>query len=160
MKIGISACLLGKKCTYKATSNKIKNISKLNQEIEFIDICPEVLSGLSVPRSPCEIVSFYPLKVISKEGKDRTFEYVEGAKKALTCLKQNDVNVVLLKHRSPSCGCDGIYDGSFSHVVIEGQGVCAKLLSENGIKLFHEEQMKEFLDYIGKGEKYGTYFKD
>ena len=49
---------------------------------------------------------------------------------------------------------------SFSHVVVEGQGVCAKLLSENKMVLFHEEQMKEFLKYIGKGEEYGTYFKD
>lgn len=160
MKVGISACLLGKECTYKGTSNKINNIEKLMDEIEFIEICPEVMGGLSTPRSPSEITSLNPLTVISKEGVVVTSEYKKGAEISLNCLKQSDVNVVLLKHRSPSCGCDGIYDGSFSHVIVEGQGVCAKLLSDNGMVLFHEEQINEFLKYIGKEEEYGTYFKD
>ena len=160
MKIGISACLLGKECTYKGSSNKINHIEKLMKDFEFVEICPEVMGGLSTPRAPSEITSLQPLKVTSNEGKDVTKEYVLGAQKSLERLKQNNVNVVLLKHRSPSCGCDGIYDGTFSHVVVEGQGVCAKLLSDNGMELFHEKQMKEFLKYIGKEDEYGTYFKD
>ena len=160
MKVGISACLLGEKCTYKGSSNEISHICKLAEVIDFIEICPEVMGGLSTPRNPSEITSLNPLTVTSNTGEDVTYAYQLGAKKSLERLKQNNVEVVLLKHRSPSCGCDGIYDGSFSHVVVEGQGVCAKLLSENGMKLFHEKQMKEFLKYIGKGEEYGTYFKD
>ena len=160
MKVGISACLLGKECTYKGSSNKINNIEKLMEDIEFIEICPEVLGGLSTPRNPSEITSFHPLSVVSKDGVNVTKEYTKGAEISLERLKQNDVHIVLLKHRSPSCGCDGIYDGSFSHVVVKGQGVCAKLLSDNGMVLFHEEQLNEFLKYIGKEDKYGTYFKD
>ncbi len=160
MKVGISACLLGRECTYKGSSNKIEHICKLAKDIEFIEICPEVMGGLPIPRSPSEITSLNPLAVISKKGDDVTKEYVEGARISLERLKQNEVSVVLLKHRSPSCGCDGIYDGSFSHVVVNGQGVCAKLLSDNGMILFHEEKMNEFLKYIGKEEEYGTYFKD
>lgn len=160
MKVGISACLLGKECTYKGSSNKIKHICKLTKDIEFIEICPEVMGGLSIPRSPSEITSLNPLTVTNSDGNDVTKEYVEGARLSLERLKQSDVSVVLLKHRSPSCGCDGIYDGSFSHVVVDGQGVCAKLLSDNGMILFHEEKMSEFLKYIGKEEDYGTYFKD
>ena len=160
MKIGISACLLGKECTYKGSSNKINYIDILKEDIEFVEICPEVFGGLSTPRNPSEITSLNPLSVTSKDGVDVTEEYQLGAIKSLECLKQNDVHVVLLKHRSPSCGCDGIYDGTFSHVVVDGQGVCAKLLSDNGMVLFHEKQMKEFLKYIGKEEDYGTYFKD
>lgn len=160
MKIGISACLLGRECTYKGSSNKIKHICKLADEIEFVEICPEVMGGLPTPRSPSEITSLFPLTVTNKDGEDVTKEYQDGANLSLKCLKQNDVQVVLLKHRSPSCGCDGIYDGSFSHVVVKGQGVCAKLLSDNGMILFHEEQINEFLKYIGKEEEYGTYFKD
>ena len=160
MKVGISACLLGRECTYKGTSNQIQNICELKKGIEFIEICPEVFGGLSTPRCPSEITSLNPLTVTSKEGVDVTEEYVKGAKISLDKLEQNNVRIVLLKHRSPSCGCDGIYDGSFSHVVVDGQGVCAKLLSDNGMVLFHEEQMNEFLKYIGKEEEYGTYFKD
>ncbi len=160
MKVGISACLLGRECTYKGGSNLIKNISKLESEIEFIEICPEVMGGLPIPRSPSEIQSSNPWKVMNKDGEDVTREYIEGANLALERLKQSNVHIVLLKHRSPSCGCDGIYDGCFSHTVVEGKGVCAKLLSENGMVLFHEDNIEEFLKYIGKGEEYGTYFKD
>ena len=72
----------------------------------------------------------------------------------------HDVKVAILKFRSPSCGCDGIYDGTFSHTLIDGQGVFAKMCEEHGIKVFHEKQIEEFLKYIGKEDEYGTYFKD
>lgn len=37
--------------------------------------------------------------------------------------------------RSPSCGVNTIYDGSFSGKLISGKGVFADLLQENGIKV-------------------------
>ena len=101
-----------------------------------------------------------PLVVETRYHQDVTQEYVSGAKKALDIFIQNDIHVALLKYRSPSCGCDGIYDGTFQHQLIAGQGVFAKMCQEHGIMLFHENQIEEFLKYIGKEDDYGTYFKD
>ena len=47
----------------------------------------------------------------------------------------NQVDLVILQSRSPSCGVDTIYDGSFSGKLIEGQGVFVSLLRQNNIKM-------------------------
>ncbi|MCD7949382.1 MAG: DUF523 domain-containing protein [Erysipelotrichaceae bacterium] len=149
MNIGISSCLLGECCTYNATHHLLEEIKLIN-DIHFIAVCPEVIGGLPIPRDPCEIISQDPLKIISIKGEDKTSAYVQGSLKALKLFKDNDVKIALLKYKSPSCGCDGIYDGSFSHRLINGQGVFASICSKNKIEVFHEKQLKEFFDYIEK----------
>jgi uncharacterized protein YbbK (DUF523 family) len=51
----------------------------------------------------------------------------------------------LLKESSPSCGVNMIYDGTFNSCKIDGIGVTAKLLKENGIKLYTENDIEELL---------------
>lgn len=158
--IGVSRCLIGEACTYKASHNLIKGFQKLYQQGKVIPVCPEVLGGLSIPRYPSEIVSQNPLIVMNNQGEDVTNEYLEGAKKAIQIFLDNHVDVAVLKYRSPSCGNDGVYDGTFSHRLIDGQGVFAKMCEQAGIQVFNENEIDKFLKYIGKEEEYGTYFKD
>lgn len=160
MKIGVSQCLIGDCCTYSGKNNLVKGLKKMYDDGLVVAACPEVLGGLSTPRSPAEIISQNPLVIQNNQGGDVTNEYVLGAKKSLDIFLRNNVEVAVLKFRSPSCGCDGIYDGTFSHRLIEGEGVFAKLLKEKGVQVFHENQLDEFLKYIGKEEEYGKYFKD
>lgn len=160
MNIGVSQCLLGVCCTYNGKSHPVEVIIKMNEKHQVVPVCPEVLGGLPIPRDPAEIQSMNPLVVETRYHQDVTKEYVSGAKKALDIFIKNDIHVALLKYRSPSCGCDGIYDGTFQHQLIAGQGVFAKMCQEHGIMLFHENQIEEFLKYIGKEDDYGTYFKD
>ena len=47
----------------------------------------------------------------------------------------------ILQSRSPSCGVNAIYDGSFSGKIISGQGVFADLLRRNGIKAIDVEDL-------------------
>ncbi|MCD7839058.1 MAG: DUF523 domain-containing protein [Erysipelotrichaceae bacterium] len=149
MKIGVSACLLGEFCTYNAKHHLIEDLLML-EDVHFYKVCPEVLGGLSTPRYPCEIISKDPVKIMSIIGEDKTNAYILGALKALQVFKDNDIKVALLKYRSPSCGCDGIYDGTFSHQIIQGQGVFATMCYNNDIQVFHEKQLDEFFDYIEK----------
>lgn len=160
MKIGVSQCLLGVNCTYSGKSHPLDILIEMDKRHSIIPVCPEVLGGLPIPRDPAEIQSLEPLKVETINQQDVTSEYILGAQKALDIFIKNDVQVALLKFRSPSCGCDGIYDGSFQHQLIEGQGVFARMCQKCGIQLFHENQIEEFLKYIGKEDDYGTYFKD
>ena len=145
--IGVSSCLAGIKCTYRGGDNLIDIIQKMVAANEAIMICPEVLGGLKIPRNPCEIIDG---RVIDNTGYDRSEEYELGAKKALDILLSNDVDVVLLKAKSPSCGKGLIYDGSFSHQLVVGNGITCQLLQENGIVVFNENEIEEFLEYIGK----------
>ena len=49
--------------------------------------------------------------------------------------------MTILQSRSPSCGAKQVYDGSFSGKLIEGRGVFAQLLGDNGIKVLDLEDL-------------------
>ena len=57
MKILVSACLLGENCKYSGGNNYSEKAAAFVQGHEVIPVCPEVLGGLSVPRTPAEIVN-------------------------------------------------------------------------------------------------------
>lgn len=122
MKIGVSSCLVGINCTYNGSHNLISGLKKLYKDDKIIIACPEVLGGLSIPRDPAEIQGKEPFVIKTNKNQDVTYEYIKGANKALNIFLENDVKIAILKFRSPSCGNDGVYDGSFSHRLIEGQG--------------------------------------
>lgn len=142
MKIAVSSCLLGINCKYNGKSNYNEDIIKLKEQYELVPICPEVLGGLPTPRVPSEIIKN---KVINQEGIDVTNNYNEGAKKALTILKENGIKIAILKAKSPSCGKGQIYDGTFSHTLVAGDGVTTKLFLENDILVLNENNFKEYL---------------
>lgn len=143
--IGISKCLCGYDCTYRGDSNNVEALELIDKKGEAVLICPEVLGGLSIPRDPAEIVSEDPLCVQTVSGKNVTKEYVEGAQKALEILKAYDIEYVILKSRSPSCGLDHIYDGTFSHTIIDADGIFVRLLKKEGYKIYTEENFLQEL---------------
>ena len=160
MKILISSCLLGEDVRYDGNNSSIAfnpNVSFSLKEL-FMDIlcdneiysfCPEVAGGLGVPRIPSEIVKTdKPFIVQNAEGADVTINFLVGAKKALDVCTQEDIKVALLKANSPSCGNINIYDGTFSNNLIEGQGLTARLLKENGVEVFNETQLKDLKVFI------------
>ena len=58
MKVLVSACLLGENCKYSGGNNLCPGLLKWLEEEghEAVSVCPEVLGGLPVPRTPAEIV--------------------------------------------------------------------------------------------------------
>ena len=146
----VSACLKGEKCRYDGNDNYIKDIDALMDIVNFIPVCPEVDGGLATPRAPSEIKDG---RVIAKDGADVTEFFRKGAEKALQTAKEHNCKVALLKAKSPSCGSGKIYDGSFTRVLIDGNGITAQLLKENGIKVFCETEMCEFVGYIQEMSK-------
>lgn len=160
MKILISSCLLGEDVRYDGQNSSIAEDSSYtfkHKEL-FMDIlcdneiysfCPEVFGGLETPREAAEIVSSTkPFIVKTKTNVDVTINFLVGAKGALDLCKEEGVTVALLKSKSPSCGNEEIYDGTFSHKLIEGQGLTAKLLSENGIEVFNEKQLEKLAKFM------------
>lgn len=142
MKYLISACLAGKKCTYKGTSNVKKKLRDLYLKGDAILVCPELLGGLKVPREPAEIVIVgNEIRVKTISGKDVTEAFIIGAGKVLKIAKENKITTAILKARSPSCGSNRIYDGTFSGKVTDGDGITAALLKLNGINVITEEEI-------------------
>ena len=143
----VSACLAGINCRYNGNNTKIEEIEKLVKDGKAIAICPELFAGLNIPRDSCEIVitEYGTKKVISKDSKDFTEAYKDGAKKTLDILKIIGINTAILKAKSPSCGYGQVYNGKFSKTLIKGNGITAELLLDNGIRVFTEENFKEIL---------------
>ena len=160
MKILVSSCLLGEDVRYDGANSSVAYNPKVSFSLKelFMDIlceneiyslCPEVKGGLATPREPAEIISREkPFKVETINKEDVTINFLLGAKKALELCEEEGIKVALLKSKSPSCGNEKIYDGSFSGTLVEAQGLSAKLLEENGIKIFNENQIKELSEYI------------
>ena len=133
----VSACLAGIKCRYNGESFPVPEVTKMVKEGEAIPVCPEILGGLPIPRQPGEQ---YKGKVLAKNGEDVTDEYVRGAGIALQIALLAGCSQAVLKARSPSCGSDRIYDGTFSGRLIDGDGIFAKLLKDHGITVYMETE--------------------
>ena len=132
MRIAVSACLIGENCKYSGGNNYSEKVIDYIKGNEVLPVCPEVLGGLPVPRESAEIVNGI---VSHKDGTSVDTEFRKGAKKALETVKEQKIDLVILQSRSPSCGVNAIYDGSFSGKLISGKGVFADLLQKNGIKV-------------------------
>lgn len=139
-KILVSACFIHEGYKYSGGANINEKIIKLKEKFDFVLICPEVFGGLPTPRVPSEIVGN---KVLNSIGEDVTEAFTNGAYKALDLAKKYNCKIAILKAKSPSCGKGFIYDGTFSHSITAGNGVAAKLLMDNGIVVYTEDELEK-----------------
>ena len=146
----VSACLLGLNAKYDGKSNAHALIQKYSSAGKFIPVCPEQLGGLPTPRSPVELMGGNGQDVLlgrcvaqGKRGEVVSPQLIQGAREVLKIVRMVPVTAAILKERSPSCGVNHIYDGSFSHRVMPGQGVTVALLKEANIPIYSEEGLTE-----------------
>ena len=139
-KVLISACLAGINCKFNGENNLLDGgiLDEISKRYHLLFICPEVFGGLGTPREPAEMKDGL---VVTKTAKDVSENFTNGAKICLKIAKLNGCKKAILKARSPSCGSGQIYDGSFSKKLIFGDGVAAKLLKENDILVFSEDEI-------------------
>ena len=136
MKI-VSACLAGIKCNWEGKAKPCKKVIDLVMEGKAIPVCPEQLGGLPTPRERAEQKGD---KIITITDKDITDEFEYGAKEGLKIAQLVNCKEAILKARSPSCGVNKIYDGTFTKNLVAGDGLFAKLLKDNGINVISEEE--------------------
>lgn len=146
-KLLVSACLAGINCTFRGKNNLEDKIKKLVDEGAAIALCPEVFASLGVPRENIELsggdgndVLDGRAKALSSNGIDLTEDLVEGAYKVLGVVKRYGIRRAILKSNSPACGIGRIYDGTFSGILKDGDGVLTALLKRNGITVYAEKE--------------------
>lgn len=150
-KVLVSRCLLGHRVRYDGgASGPYGQLARWQDEGRIIALCPEVAGGLPTPRAPAEIPGGQGLDVLNgkapvmtSEGEDVTAAFMDGAQQALALVNRHGIRIAILKANSPSCGNVQTYDGSFSGVKVEGQGVTAALLAGAGVQVFSELQLDE-----------------
>ena len=156
----VSACLLGINCKYNGSNSLSRDVLELLRNIgSFAACCPELLGGLAIPRGPYEITGGTGKEVVegearvkSNRGEDVTEEFLRGARKTLKIVQQNSVRTAILKARSPSCGVNRVYDGTFSGTLIRGDGVAAALLRKEGIELISDENLRKWRNGKHRGK--------
>lgn len=142
MKIIVSACLAGDNCKYNGGNNFNQKMMDFIQSHEMIKVCPEVLGGLSIPRSSAEIVDG---QVMNTEGRNITKEFSLGTQKAFEIVQKENPDLIILQSRSPSCGIKQIYDGTFSGKKIPGHGLFSERCIKAGYKVLDIEDIDEYL---------------
>ena len=130
----ISACLMGFNCKYSGGNNALppEALEELKRRYCLIPVCPEAAGGLPTPRVPSERRGD---RVITRDGRDVTEAFRKGAEIAAGLAEKYRIRRALLKSNSPSCGSKTVYDGSFSGILIRGDGITAAVLKERGIEI-------------------------
>lgn len=148
----ISACLLGIPCRY---DGKVKTgvfgknaltldafLPYLEEKYTLVPYCPEIYGGLPTPRIPSERLGD---KVIGRDGRDVTDEYLRGATNGVALCHTLGIEVALTKAKSPACGKGRIYDGTHSGTLTIGNGVLVDALIDAGIAVCNEEEADTLL---------------
>src|SRR5690606_9364868 len=132
IKIGISACLLGKPVRYNG-GHKASQLclEVLARHFEFVPLCPEQAIGLGVPREPIRLVgdpqSPRAVGTVTPEldVTDALSAYGRNAAKQL-----HDISGYILMQKSPSCGMERVkvYQDNGHPVDGGGRGLFAAAL--------------------------------
>lgn len=139
---------MGENVKYNGGHNAISHpwLKRLAEEGALLSLCPEVLGGMSIPRIPSEILQD-TTTIINQNGEDVSHFFTLGAQKTLQYVHEEGIVMAILKARSPSCGKGFIYDGTFSRSMVVGFGITCKLLQDNGVRVFSEEELEEAWEF-------------
>ena len=138
-KIVVSACLLGENCKYSGGNNYDPNVAELIRGREVIPVCPEVLAGLGIPRTPMEIQNGI---LVDKNGNVPDKKVRHAVALILQQLRHEDIEFVILKSRSPTCGVHQVYDGTFTGTLVDGSGVLAQALRAAGYTVMDNDELE------------------
>ena len=141
MKIMVSACLLGENCKYDGDNNRTEALLEMLAGQEIIPVCPEVAGGLPIPRTPAELVNG---RAVNRNGEDVDDAFRKGAEKALEIAEREKPDLIILQSRSPSCGVNEIYDGTFTGKKISGHGIFAGMAISADYKVIDVEDLHLF----------------
>jgi uncharacterized protein YbbK (DUF523 family) len=135
----VSACLLGVECNHRGTASRSPSVEALGRSARLISVCPEVAGGLPTPRPPAELQP--DGRVETEDGTDVSDAYRRGAAHAVEVARTASATRAVLKARSPSCGCDQVYDGTHTRSLRPGEGVAAAALRRAGVEVVSDEDV-------------------
>ena len=153
-KVLISACLLGKNCRYNGGHSKLSELETL--DVEWVPVCPEESGGLNTPRPSAEMQENAETilngkgEIVTNKGKNVTAEFIQGAEISLQLGLDAEVEIAVLKSKSPSCGIGKVYDGSFTKTLKNGNGVFAHLCNKNNIDCIPSDNINQIKKTLAK----------
>lgn len=138
MKVLVSACLLGENCKYNGGNNYSSAVAEFVRGKEILPICPELMAGMGCPRTPIEIVDGV---LMDRDGKNVDTAMREAVEMAMKQIPSEEIQCAVLQSRSPTCGVNQVYDGSFTGKLIPGTGIFAQALKDIGYRVIDAEDV-------------------
>ena len=138
MKVLVSACLLGENCKYNGGNNYNTAVAEFVKGKEVLTICPEIMAGMGCPRTPIEIVDGV---LMDRKGNNVDASMRKAVAQALELIRKEEIQGAVLQSRSPTCGVNQIYDGSFSGKLVSGSGILAQALKNAGYQTIDAEDL-------------------
>jgi len=130
----VSACLLGQRVRFDGGHKRDDVLTgSLAAFLDLVPVCPEVGSGMGVPRPPIRLVGDpqRPRAVgVDDATSDVTEQLLSFARRCVSSL--GDISGYILKRSSPSCGMEGVkvYDSRGTITDRGGVGIFARVLME------------------------------
>lgn len=137
-KILVSGCLLGENCKYNGGNNYNPRVVEFLKGKEVISICPEIMAGMGCPRNPIEIVDGV---LTDCHGKNVDSLIRKSVMEIMERIRDEEIQCAVLQSRSPTCGVNQVYDGTFSGKLIPGSGIFAKSLMDAGYRVIDVEDI-------------------
>ena len=137
-KVLVSGCLLGENCNYNGGNNYNPRVVEFLKDKEVISICPEMMAGMGCPRNPIEIVDGV---LTDCHGKNVDSLIRKSVMEIMERIRDEEIQCAVLQSRSPTCGVNQVYDGTFSGKLIPGSGVFAKSLMDAGYRVIDGEDI-------------------
>ena len=123
IRIGISACLLGRKVRYDGGHKRDDFlVDTFGAHVQWVPFCPEVELGLGTPRDPIRLVRVAVAEearrgeprggevrmVVPKTGRDLTEKMRAFARRRAARMRTEHLCGFVLKKDSPSCGMERV----------------------------------------------------
>ena len=137
-KVLVSGCLLGENCKYNGGNNYNPRVVEFLKDKEVISICPEMMAGMGCPRNPIEIVDGV---LTDCHGKNVDSLIRKSVMEIMERIRDEEIQCAVLQSRSPTCGVNQVYDGTFSGKLIPGSGIFAKSLMDAGYLVIDVEDI-------------------
>lgn len=161
-RIVVSACLGFDRCRWNDEIIHDPQVARMADHVEFIPICPECEIGLGVPRAPVRLVMAEPTRNVDGSVGDAPLFRLVQPRTGLDCTeamiefidsfikKIGDVDGMLLKFRSPSCGPGDVkvYRGADQpEVVTRSAGIFANAMKSrfDSVPIEDEGRLKNYV---------------
>lgn len=79
---------------------------------------------------------------MDRDGNIVDFAMREAVVRAMVQIRHEEIECAVLQSRSPTCGVNQVYDGSFTGKLISGSGLFAQALKNAGYQVIDAEDLK------------------
>ncbi|WP_162063844.1 YbgA family protein [Vibrio taketomensis] len=134
IKVGVSACVLGENVRFDSGHKLSRFVTKeLSDHFEFVSVCPEVESGMPVPRPTIRLMTNEE-RLILVETKDPTKDHTQSmldfSTRRIEQLKKEDLCGYIVCAKSPTCGMERVKVYGKNNADKVGIGLYTKELME------------------------------